>query len=187
MAERAALSAPRLRIEPLREDHADLVFAAQQDPLIYTYVPQDPMPREELRRRYAFLAGGKSPDGTQHWLNWTAFLHDTQTAVGTFQATVPLEGKATIGYTVFRAFWRQGFAAEMGRCVIPHLFAVYAPPEIYAEIDTRNTGSIKLVESWGFARVGVQEDADFFKGQSSDEYTYCLTHAQWQAGGLERS
>jgi ribosomal-protein-alanine N-acetyltransferase len=46
---------------------------------------------------------------------------------------------------------------------------------VAAEIDTRNTASIHLVEALGFARVATTPGADFFKGAASDEYRYELS------------
>ena len=128
-----------------------------------------------------FWEGARSPDGLEDWLNWVAFLRDTQTPVGTFQATVPKTGDASLAYTVFSAFWRQGYAREMALCVIPHLFATYEMPGLYAEVDTRNAASIRLLESLDFQRVRTTRDADHFKGSSSDEYTYRRARASWQA------
>jgi len=41
-----------------------------------------------------------------------------------------------------------------------------------AYVDTRNKASIRLLERLGFERVDATKDADFFKGESSDEYVY---------------
>ena len=69
----------------------------------------------------------------------------------------------------------------MARCVISHLFQTYEQPRLYAEIDTRNLGSIRLVESLGLTRVATTQQADFFKGASSDEFTYSVTREDWLA------
>ena len=169
----------RLRIEALSIDHAACVFPAQLDPAIYQFIPDEPLSLQELTRRYTFLEGAKSPDGSEHWLNWIAFLKDSHTVVGTFQATILEEGTASIAYTVFPDFWRQGYATEIGHCLISHIFNTYTPSTISAEIDTRNKASIQLIERWGFCRTKLTHDADFFKGSSSDEYTYSMTLSEW--------
>jgi len=103
------------------------------------------------------------------------------TPVGTFQATLP-EGQAGgFAYVVFPSFWRQGYAREIAACVITHLFEVHCLPRLYAEIDTRNIGSIRLVESLGLTRTKTTQEADFFKGASSDEYTYSISQEEWVA------
>ena len=169
----------RLKIEPLQASHAPRLFAALQDPAIYTYLPEDPPTMEALQRRYDFWEGGLSPDGEERWLNWVVSLRDSETPIGTFQATIPKQGEGSFAYVVFPPFWRRGYAREMSRCLLDHLFERYAPPRLYAEIDTRNLASISLVESLGLTRVATTRDADFFKGASSDEHRYDLSRETW--------
>ena len=174
------LFSERLRIEPIRPAHAERVFASLQNPAVYIYLPEDPPTAEALQKRYDFLEKGSSPDGQELWLNWVAFLRDSMTPIGTFQATLPKGKDGGFAYVVFPSFWRQGYARELARCVISHLFQTYELPRLYAEIDTRNLGSIRLVESLGLKRIGTTQEADFFKGASSDEYTYSVSREDWR-------
>jgi RimJ/RimL family protein N-acetyltransferase len=176
----ANLISERLRIEPLRAEHAGLVLPSLQDPTIYTYLPQDPPTAEALQKRYDFLAKGRSPDGQELWLNWIAFLRDSMIPIGTFQATLPKQARGLFAYIVFSPYWRQGYARELAYCVIDHLFEAHDIPSLIAEIDTRNIGSIRLVESLGLARIALTKRADFFKGASSDEFTYAISREDWR-------
>ena len=176
----ANLISERLRIEPIRSAHAELVFSSLQNPAIYTYLPEDPPTAEVLQKRYDFWEKGRSPDGEELWLNWVAFLRDSMTPIGTFQATLPRGKAGAFAYVVFPSFWRRGYAREMTACVITHLFEAHRMPSLYAEIDTRNTGSIRLVESLGLTRIATTQGADFFKGASSDEYTYSVSREDWR-------
>ena len=179
MSKKQFLYTPRLRVEPLQLTHASVVFPAQQDPAIYQYIPGNALSLEELTRRYRFLEKGHSPDEREHWLNWIAFLKETDIVIGTFQATIPPNGEASIAYTVFPSFWRQGYATELGLFMLSHIFKTHAPHTIVAEIDTRNIPSILLVQRWGFSKIKTTKDADFFNGSSSDEFTYALTYNEW--------
>ena len=174
------LISERLRIEPLRAEHAKVVFAPLQDSGIYTYLPDDPPTEEALQKRYDFLEKGCSPDGEELWLNWVVFLRDSMTPIGTFQATLPKNVEGSFAYIVFPSFWRQGYAREMATCVISHLFGTHNNPSLFAEIDTRNTGSIRLVESLGLTRTTTTQGADFFKGASSDEHKYSISQDAWE-------
>ncbi len=176
----ASLFSERLRIEPIRSAHVELIFSALQTPEIYTYLPDDPPTADALQKRYDYWEEGSSPDGTELWLNWVAFLRDSMTPIGTFQATLPKDKAGAFAYVVFPSFWRQGYAREMAACVITHLFEAHRMPSLFAEIDTRNTGSIRLVESLGLTRIATTHGADFFKGASSDEYTYSVSREDWR-------
>jgi ribosomal-protein-alanine N-acetyltransferase len=58
--------------------------------------------------------------------------------------------------------------------VLAELRSHYGALDAYADIDTRNTPSIALVERLGFHRAETKLEADFFKGTRSDEYIYRL-------------
>ncbi len=180
----ANLRTDRLRIEPLRSSHAQQVISYLQDPAIYTYIPEDPPTQDSLQKRYDFLEKGCSPDGAELWLNWIVFLQGSATPIGTFQATLPKGEPGSFAYIVFPPFWRKGYAREMATCIIEHMFDVHAPPTLYAEIDTRNIGSIRLVEALGLTRIATTHGADFFKGASSDEYKYSISRSDWQSAHI---
>jgi len=171
-----------LRLEPIRQDHAVLLFASLSDAQLYALMPEEPpQSLAALEKRYAFLQGGKSPDGREHWLNWTMFDRRTDTPVGTFQATVRDDAPSDLAYVVIKPHWRRGIASEAGAGVIEHVFARYPTPLLAANMDTRNLASIRLVESLGFKRTAFIANADTFKGMSSDEYRYEMTREMWKA------
>ena len=180
MTDNQSMYTTRLRIEPLQRSHAEMVFPAQQDPQIFQYIPQNALSLTELTKRYAFLEKGTGPKGKEHWLNWVVFLKETDVVIGTFQATVQPLNEASIAYTVFPTFWGQGFATEMGIHLLSYIFNTHTPQTIIAEIDTRNMPSIKLVELWGFTQIKTTKNADFFKGSTSDEFTYAIQLNEWQ-------
>ncbi|MEO8181039.1 MAG: GNAT family N-acetyltransferase [Deltaproteobacteria bacterium] len=164
----------RLYLEPLKAGHADILVESLQHPDIYRFIPTSPLAIEALRKRYAFLEGRQSPDGKERWLNWVLFQKAGEGAVGTFEATVRENGEADIAYVIFPSYWKQGFAREAGAAVIEHLRLQYGVPCIGADIDSRNASSIALVEWLGLKRVKFTPNADFFRGESSDEFRYEL-------------
>jgi RimJ/RimL family protein N-acetyltransferase len=169
------LETPHLLLEPLVANHAAALYPALQAPELYRFIPQDPPPSpDSLAARYAALATRRSPDGREMWLNWALHRRDKGAYVGTLEATVYEDYTASLAYLVFPPFWRQGYATEACECVLAHLFADYRVSRVAAEIDTRNTASIHLVEALGFTRVAMLTNADFFKGAPSDEYRYEL-------------
>jgi len=171
------LTTHRLLLEPLTVAHAEPLVEPLQHPELYRFIPTSPLPLEQLRKRYAFLQGGRSPDGKEKWLNWVLFQRSDGAPIGTFEATVRENGEADVAYAIFPPHWRQGFAREAGAAVIEHLRSEHGVRSFGADIDTRNVASIALVESLGFTRVRVTPNADFFRGESSDEVRYELRGA----------
>jgi len=171
-----------LRLEPLRKEHAVLLFALLSDAQLYALMPEQP-PRSlhALEKRYTMLETRKNSDGTEHWLNWVIFDRGAQSPLGTFQATVRDDAPSDIAYIIFSAHWRKGIAREAGAGAIDHVFNRYPTPMLAANMDTRNVASMKLVESLGFTRTAFIPNADTFKGMTSDEYRYELTRERWEA------
>jgi ribosomal-protein-alanine N-acetyltransferase len=180
VAPEARLETPRLLLEPILPAHAPILNESLQDEELYRFIPQDPPPSlEALTDRYDFLSARRSPDGREAWLNWAVRDKRSGDYVGTLEATVEEVPLAFIAYMVFAPYQRRGFAAEACWRLLEHLVDDYRVGVVAAEIDTRNTASIALVESLGFERVGFQKDADQFKGSTSDEYRYEIKESVW--------
>jgi hypothetical protein len=58
------------------------------DAAIFRFLPDDPPSLDRLRRQYAFLEGGLSPDGAERWLTWILRPHSSGNPIGFVQATI---------------------------------------------------------------------------------------------------
>jgi RimJ/RimL family protein N-acetyltransferase len=87
---------------------------------------------------------------------------------------MPGARSALVAYLLLVRAWGQGYAREALAVVVAHLFARDDASRVEALIDTRNSRSIRLVESLGFERVELIERADHFERADSDEYRYRL-------------
>lgn len=164
----------RLRLEPLRESHAIELFEILSDDRMYRFVPQDPPPTvAALAARYKRLETRSSPNGDEDWLNWAVRSRSDGACIGTVQVTIRRDGRAQLAYEIGVPHWRRGFATEACGRVIEALFG-HGITEVWAELDTRNEASIRLLERLGFRRGALRRGADFFKGSESDEWTYSL-------------
>jgi RimJ/RimL family protein N-acetyltransferase len=174
----AILETERLRLEPLIEAHAAELVVLYSDPRMYEFIPQDPPSSlEALALRFRLLEARQSPDGKEGWFNWAMRSKSLGVCVGCVQVTLRQDGRAQLAYDVGVPYWRQGYATEACRRVIGALFTT-GVTEIRAELDTRNEASIRLLEKLGFRRGDLKRKADFFKGSSSDEWTYTLRSPQ---------
>lgn len=178
------LETERLRLEPIRPDHADAMFEGLHDPSLYAYqTDEPPASRRELRERYARLARGLSPSGKQHWLNWIIVPRDAGTAAGYVQATVENDrSSATIGYLVLPAYQRRRFAGEAVAAMVQHL-AASGICAVEAVIDARNAASIALVERLGFARRTTRRSEDVIGGVRGLDHEYVLRIAEAEGAG----
>jgi ribosomal-protein-alanine N-acetyltransferase len=146
-----------------------------RDERLYTFIPfEPPADVRTLEERYRLLAGRRSPDGTEEWLNWFARDKSGGEYVAMIQLTIRPHSSAYLAYFTFAAQWRRGYAYEACRAAIHYLIG-RGVEQIVAEIDTRNVASIRLVEKLGFRRVACTPKAALIRGADSDEYRYALT------------
>jgi len=113
----------RLRLEPLQVDHATEMAGALQDERLHEFTGGRPATAAELRARYARLASGRSPDGSQGWLNWVVRHRGSGTAVGTVQATLWRNGELTaeIAWVIATAHQGRGYAKEAAAAMVDWL------------------------------------------------------------------
>jgi RimJ/RimL family protein N-acetyltransferase len=176
-ARRASAALPsrtaRLVIEPLRVEHAPLLFPLLADPRLYDYAPDTTRTSvAALIERFQALERGPKEGENEVWLNWLLQRLDTGAAVGTLQATVVPGSHAWIGYTLVSTAWGQGFGTEAGAWLVADLAARYALSEIRASVDVRNVKSIALLERLGFACLG--NEAAELNGEATTDVLYRL-------------
>jgi RimJ/RimL family protein N-acetyltransferase len=166
------ITSARLVLEPVTPAHAAAMFSGLQDKRAYRYMPEEPPETvDALQARYANLATGLSPDGTELWLNW--MVRHGPDYVGYVQATVINAAQAVlVAYHIFPEMWRRGYGREAVAAMLAAVTARHGLVEARAYIDTRNTASIALVESLGFTLRDTIANADVFRGERSDEYFY---------------
>jgi RimJ/RimL family protein N-acetyltransferase len=169
------LETARLRLEPIRADHADGMFDGLREPSLYDYQTDEP-PRDlaSLGDRYARLAAGHSTDELAHWLNWIFVRRDGGGTAGYVQATVDKDlSRAEIGYLVLPAQQRRGFGGEAVDAMNRHLLAA-GVRALHATIDTRNAASIALIERLGFRRARTRRSDDVIGGVRGLDHEYEL-------------
>ena len=145
----------RLRAVPWRDGHAEAAFAAYSQPDFVRYLgnPQ-PHPdvehtREWIRRITALQAGHR--DGF-----WAVELRDGGAVVGaTLCKPVPGgDGEHEIGWHVFPAHQRKGYAAEIGRGAAAYGFDVLGLDEVIAVVVPDNVASLAVARAIGMQARG---------------------------------
>ena len=79
-----------------------------------------------------------------------------------------------IGYILHPRYWGQGFAAEACRAVIAHVFGAYDLEAITADVDPRNSASLRLLKRLGFIETGRATATYEVEGEVSDSVYLAL-------------
>jgi [ribosomal protein S5]-alanine N-acetyltransferase len=172
----------RLILEPLEVAHAEKLYAGLSDTTLYKFIPNDPLSLAELTEKYCRILRGPRDSNIELWRNWAVRLQDSDDYIGIIETSIFPNDYAYLAYFMFASHHRQGYAHEACVAVLKRVRETYAIKRVAAEMDVRNTASWRLVESLGFIRTGSKLNADFFKGESSDEYLYELTFSSGSHG-----
>jgi [ribosomal protein S5]-alanine N-acetyltransferase len=170
------LETSRFALAPLTAADAIRMYVPFCDPSLYFFVPTEPpATMGALTTRFEALEKRQSPDGSERWLNWiverkTGGDDTWRQPVGLIEVTLFPNHQALIGYFTFREFWGQGVASEALPVILEHLVKEYGVRLFKAEVDSRNFASVRVLEKCGFHIAETVPQADFFKGQRSDEH-----------------
>jgi RimJ/RimL family protein N-acetyltransferase len=147
-----ALVAPRLRLEPLRVQHAEELSPVLDDVRLHEFVGGRPLRLEELRGRYARQIVGRSADGRQRWFNWVVRERASGLAVGQLQATVTLgpPEQAELAWTIGTGFQGRGYAQEAA-AEIARWLTQHGVDELSAHIHPDHVASIRVARSLGLS------------------------------------
>jgi RimJ/RimL family protein N-acetyltransferase len=147
-----ALATGRLRLAPLRVDHAEELAPVLNDVRLHEFTGGRPLGLDELRNRHARLVVGRSADGHERWLNWVVREHASGLAVGQMQATVtPGPPKqAWLAWMIAVGFQGRGYAREAAVAVAGWL-SEQGIAELFARIHPDHVASIRVAGSLGLS------------------------------------
>jgi RimJ/RimL family protein N-acetyltransferase len=161
------LPSRRLVLEPLRLEHAEEAAVAFDDERLHTYMGAAPASVEQLRARFARQTLGRSPDGSEDWLNWMARDRDSGLIAGTVQSTVYHSGDhydgvhlvAEVAWVVATPFQGQGVATEAATAMIGWL-RESGVDVLIAHIHPENRPSIGVARNLGLRPTTTVYDGE---------------------------
>ncbi|MFJ5552785.1 GNAT family N-acetyltransferase [Streptomyces sp. NPDC093225] len=160
----APLTTPRLRLEPLRVDHAPEAVSVFDDVRLHTWTGGTPATLAQLEARYARQSAGRSPDGTQGWLNWMLRRTSDAHLVGTVQATLYHPPSATgieasLAWVVGTAHQGHGYAREGARAMAAWL-RTQGVTRLAAYVHPEHEASMSVARALGLRPTGMVEDGE---------------------------
>jgi hypothetical protein len=140
----AVLDGQRVRLEPLLEEHAEELEPVLADPRLHTYIGGEPADRDQLRGRFRRQAVGRSPDGSQLWLNWLIRSHAS--------------GRA-LGWVVGTAYQGEGYAKEAAGLMVAWL-REQTVDTVVAHVNPQHTASMAVARSIGLTPTDSVADGE---------------------------
>jgi len=111
------------------------------------------------------------------------FRNDDRRLIGTadlFQMD-PQCRRAEVGFSLAEEAWGRGYMNEALTALLDHGFSELALNRVEADVDPRNTASIKCLTRLGFAYEGLLRQRWIVGGEVSDSAFYGLLRDEWFA------
>jgi RimJ/RimL family protein N-acetyltransferase len=169
----------RLILRPIADDDLDILHGMLSD--------------AETMRYWSTLPH----TGIQQTVDWIASNRADMVAGTAIEYGVEFEGRligrATfwngneLGYIFDKAYWGRGFASEALTVMIDYAYIFCPWPEIVAEIDPRNLGSLRLLERLGFQRRAFVKNTFCIGGSWADSLYFALSREAWMTRQQSRT
>ncbi|MBL8690534.1 MAG: GNAT family N-acetyltransferase [Rhodospirillaceae bacterium] len=144
----------RLLLRPRSMADFDACLAMDRDPDVTRYIRGPWDDPEEHRRFLADRIQRQWPPGQGYW---SIFAKDAPDQFLGWVLLIPYEGvgpEVDIGWRLNRRSWGKGYATEATLPVVAHAFGAAGLPKLVADIDPRNTPSMRVAEKIGMTFVG---------------------------------
>ena len=173
------ITAERVVLRWVSESDIDSLFEIFSDPQVMRYWSSAPFTdREEAVKLQREIATGNE---TNTMLKWGLALRDSDHLIGTttlFHLNLD-NGRAEVGYAMGRAHWGKGYMNEALNALLSHAFEVMKLRRLEADVDPRNTASIRTLERLGFQKEGYLRERWHVNGEIQDAIFYGLLRREW--------
>jgi ribosomal-protein-alanine N-acetyltransferase len=155
------LRGARVQLRAQRAGDVPALFAIHSDPVVMRYWSFPPWQHvEQAQEMFKKNDRGRRSGEFLPWaiaLNADVARDGNDALIGTCSlfALDTTHRRAMIGYALARAHWGRGYAQEALRLALEHAFNTLALNRVEADVDPRNTASMRLLERCGFKREGV--------------------------------
>ena len=178
---RPTLVSERLRLDPLTEEHTELLVELDSDPEVLRFIFGRALTREEVTGTW--LRTRLRPEAAERGIGYWAGFEDER-FVGWWALALDPDDAATaeLGYRLRRDAWGRGLATEGSRALLDHAFGTLGLPRVWAVTMAVNAGSRGVMTKLGMThvRTEVQQWDDLLPGSEQGEVVYEVTRAAYR-------
>lgn len=176
------LDTRRLVLRQPREEDGPALFEIFSDPEVTRYWSwetfEGPAQGLELVREI----GAHAASGTL--LQWGIAPREApERLVGTctLASIDPVHRRASLGFAVLRSHWGRGIAGEAADRVVQYAFETLGCHRLSADVDPRNTASLRVLERLGFQREGYLRENYWQSAEWQDAILLGLLRRDWES------
>src|SRR5436305_1007932 len=173
------IAAPRVLLRWLTEDDVDALFSIFSDPEVMRY--WSTLPMTDQREARELLEHVHESFRRQTLWQWGVARRDDDLVIGTctllhFEAD---NRRGEIGYALGREHWGQGYMGEALEALLGFAFGELDLHRLEADVDPRNSSSIRSLERLGFQREGYLRERWLVGGEAQDALFFGLLRREW--------
>lgn len=175
MNEELTLYTARLTLRPHRLSDAEDVYEFASD---YEWGRFMPLPKPYLREHAEqFVADSVNTEWAKK-PTWAIELDGK--VIGGIRLKIDVDNEvAEIGYSLARPHWNKGFMTEAAGAAFEFGFEERGLAKIFAQADTRNHGSIRVMQKLGMTHEGTLRSHRLIHGERVDWVVYGLLRNEW--------
>ncbi len=173
------IKAKRVQLRPITDEDLDALYLIFSDPQVMRYWSTPPLADMDAARALLNDIQDTVRQGT--FLKWgIARLSDNLLIGTTTIYNLDLSNdRAEIGYALGRAHWGRGYMQETLNAMLGHAFEEMNLRRLEADVDPRNTASIRSLERLGFRQEGYLRERWNVDGEIQDALFFGLLKREW--------
>lgn len=174
------LEGARVRLRGPRDADTGAVFAVFSDPAVMRYWSRSAMTEASEAAGLIVEIGERFEQ--REMISWVIAGRRDDRVIGTctlFNFT-PRHHRAELGYALRSDHWGRGLAREAVALALDWGFRTLGLHRIEADIDPRNAGSRKLLDTLGFRSEGLLRERFFVGERATDSEFFGLLAEDWR-------
>lgn len=170
----------RLRIDALRNDDADALFAYRADPAVARFQGWCPGNVAEARN-FIDAQGRVAADHPDGWMQRAIRRRDDGLLIGDLGVYLPDDTHDAVefGISLAPAHQGQGHAREAGAALFAHVFGTLARHRIRASVDPRNLASMALLRALGMRQEAHHRQSLWLRDEWVDDVIFAMLASEW--------
>ena len=179
---RPFLHTERIRLDPLTEEHTELLVELDSDPEVLRFISGRALSRDEVLERW--LPRRLRADAAARGIGYWAGFHHSGRFLGWWALAIDEEDPETaeLGYRLRHGAWGRGYATEGSRALLDHALVTLGLPRVWAVTMAVNLSSRRVMERLGMrhVRTSVEDWEEPLPGWEQGEVVYEITRDDWR-------
>ena len=169
-----------VHLRPLTPADAESIYAIFSDPQVMRYWSTPPLP--DMAAAESLLTEIINDVAQGRMMKWGIARTEDDFVIGTATLFhIDLDnGRAELGYALAREHWGRGVMSEALQSLLEYAFEVLLLRRLEADVDPRNSASIRTLERLGFQREGFLRERWHVAGEIQDALFYGLLKREWK-------